>query len=61
MPAEGLEVLFDVRLAEPYLQAGRASENSTREGLLQAAGLSQWLTAAVWVAPFHELSLHMFG
>ena len=53
-PAEGLEVLFDVRLAEPYLQAGRASENSTREGLLQAAGLSQWLTAAVWVAPFHE-------
>ena len=53
-PAEGLEVLFDVRLAEPYLQAGRAPEVSTREGLLQAAGLSQWLTAAVWVAPFAE-------
>ena len=50
--APGFEVLFDVRLAEPFLQAGRAEDFMSREALLQVIGLSHWLTADVWVAPF---------
>ena len=50
--APGLEVLFDVRLTEPFLQAGRAEPLMSREDLLQAVGLMHWLTTDVWVAPF---------